>query len=383
MKTTAIKALNPYEIPARRFYLPELDGLRFLAFSAVFAHHFCLALGSTSIVPWAGAFGVDLFFTLSAYLITELLLRERQKFGRVDIRSFYIRRILRIWPLYFAFLSLCSFFLLFYPNWFEFPWPYFASFFIFLGNFSLCIWKNPSLRSLAIAPLWSVSVEEQFYLTWPLVVSRLERKGICKAAICLWTFSILSRSLMVKFGFSNNAIAFSTMTRLDPIACGVLVSAMLNGSTQPVLYLRRSILFVTSVCLWMLAATLLHYRDQPSAIWTNIGYVIVAVGCALFLYSTIGVDSWLRQKWVRYLGRISYGLYVYHGVSIELVFYSLSGHPLWMRWYLSLFISFGVTSLLAIISYKWLETPFLRLKSRFQYIPSAEGSEDETKPIER
>src|SRR5947207_1159181 len=101
------------DIETPRFYRPELDGLRFFAFLAVYINHTLLldpargelwkrALGS---IGTAGAFGVDLFFALSAYLITELLLREQKARGRIDVPAFYLRRMLRIWPLYFVFLG--------------------------------------------------------------------------------------------------------------------------------------------------------------------------------------------------------------------------------------------------------------------------------------
>jgi peptidoglycan/LPS O-acetylase OafA/YrhL len=146
----------------RRFYLPELDSLRFFAFFSVFCHHLARELGIFAIIPYIGIFGVDLFFTLSAYLITELLIREKEQFGILDVQAFYVRRILRIWPLYFAFLSVSFIFLTIYPI-IQTPPAYLAFFAIFLGNFALGGWSNPPANSLAINTLWSVSVEEQFY----------------------------------------------------------------------------------------------------------------------------------------------------------------------------------------------------------------------------
>lgn len=101
---------EPLEAPrsqpeAARFYVPELDSLRFFAFFGVFLCHLIHEMGYGDVLSNIGGFGVDLFFTLSAYLITELLMREKERFGRLDVRAFYLRRILRIWPLYFGFLA--------------------------------------------------------------------------------------------------------------------------------------------------------------------------------------------------------------------------------------------------------------------------------------
>ena len=111
---TAVTAVVPARTKRISFYRPELDCLRFFAFLAVFVHHSMPRSvefytshhlpAALSNVAYAGAFGVNLFFCLSAYLITELLLREKSQVGQLNVRAFYIRRVLRIWPLYFSFV---------------------------------------------------------------------------------------------------------------------------------------------------------------------------------------------------------------------------------------------------------------------------------------
>src|SRR5689334_20593410 len=105
MASAHIQPIYPVNLALKQnsFYLPELDTLRFFAFGAVFVNHIALDLGTNSIFAYVGGHGVDLFFALSAYLITELILREKERFKRLDVKAFYVRRILRIWPLYFTF----------------------------------------------------------------------------------------------------------------------------------------------------------------------------------------------------------------------------------------------------------------------------------------
>jgi peptidoglycan/LPS O-acetylase OafA/YrhL len=158
---------KPLEVPqsqleAARFYVPELDSLRFFAFFGVFLCHLTHEMGYGDVLSNIGGFGVDLFFTLSAYLITELLMREKERFGRLDVGAFYVRRILRIWPLYFGFLAAYFVASGIFPV-LQIDWRYFAFFLVFLGNFALAtIGLAPGL---AIVRLWSVCVEEQFYIT--------------------------------------------------------------------------------------------------------------------------------------------------------------------------------------------------------------------------
>src|SRR5689334_7836956 len=156
-----------------RFYRPELDVLRFFAFLGVFVFHaaprtmdFYAAagvprwLGNLLISTFgAGAYGVDLFFALSAYLITSLLLRERTATGILDLRGFYLRRILRIWPLYLAFVAFAAIFAALVPGQ-HLPMKYVVGYSLLAGNWIYAFYGLPA--SFA-TPLWTVSIEEQFY----------------------------------------------------------------------------------------------------------------------------------------------------------------------------------------------------------------------------
>lgn len=188
-------------------YRPELDALRFFAFFAVYGFHqlsfpaqFYTRIGiSTRLanlladLPNAGVFGVDLFFVLSAYLITELLLREKDRFGKLNVRDFYVRRILRIWPLYFAFLAVAM--VPFVNVSHSMTLKYLLFFLLLSGNWAVVLFGFPA-HSVAI-PLWTVSIEEQFYLAWPPIVSRLSRRGILTAALGMVVLSSVSRAVVV------------------------------------------------------------------------------------------------------------------------------------------------------------------------------------------
>jgi peptidoglycan/LPS O-acetylase OafA/YrhL len=346
-----------------KFYLPELDALRFLAFLAVFScHSWDFRHGTNQLVD-IGTFGVDLFFTLSAFLITELLVREKEQFGAVDVPAFYIRRILRIWPLYFAFRAAAF---LTASRWSapRASWLYFASCAGFIGNFGF-YWLGPA--SPVIGSLWSISVEEQFYLSWPIVLRKLTQRGVIFAGALIWAFSICSRWLLVRDG-AGSLIEFGTIGRLDPIACGILLSAFRrSGAWRNPSNAVRLALLPAGLWLWLIADVL-----AAKGLMVPV-YLVVAMGCAAFMVAIIGFEGWARNEWLCYLGKISYGLYVLHAAVTILVISAFGGnHQSWIIPPVALVL----TILLTAASYHWVETPFLKMKARFQKIRSGSLGEN-------
>ena len=186
----------------RRFYRPELDALRFFAFLAVYVCHsipnFLVAADASgksgagvvflTAIKDAGNFGVCLFFLLSAFLITELLRREDEAYGPIDIGAFYLRRILRIWPLYFGITIAYLLGGYFFPALRLEPGRI-VSYFLLAGNWYIALhpWIQTPLRSL-----WSISVEEQFYLAWPLLAHYGGMRALAKASLVLVPLSLLT-----------------------------------------------------------------------------------------------------------------------------------------------------------------------------------------------
>ena len=351
------------------FYRPELDVLRFFAFFAVFLHHALpsamevyLANGVPLFVARvlfgiedAGAYGVDLFFALSSYLITTLLLKEYAKRGQINVRAFYLRRILRIWPLYFVLRAM--------GVEQEPSLGYMIAFVCVAGNWACAAWGYPQS---SISPLWSVSVEEQFYLTWPFIVSRWPKqiKGIAMGLIFV---SVLARFVLVFLGVDHgNRVWCNTLARLDPIAAGALLAAHLDGRIPRCTLVGRLVLCGAGLALLTIAG-MWGGRSGPEALWT---YPSVTLACSALLVAFIGAIMPLRSQVVAalvYLGRISYGLYVFHIAALAVVHVA---HPNPVQWVASLAGSITLTVLLAAVSYRFLERPFLALKSRLTYIQS-------------
>jgi peptidoglycan/LPS O-acetylase OafA/YrhL len=337
------------DLATLRYYRPELDILRFCAFFLVFLSHAVPATLSPLIVAVAagGAFGVDLFFALSSFLITTLLLREQRACGTIDVSSFYVRRILRIWPLYFAFLFVVVPLL---PN-DGMPLKYIVAFALLAGNWACVAWGYPP--HTAAGPLWSVSIEEQFYLTWPLVMRRWIRH-LARVAIALLVVSFVTRFWLVAHGAVHPQIWCNTLARLDPIACGALLAVYADRKPITLSPWMRITLLLFGFAVLTAAG---RYGDFVGT-RALVTLPVVTAACVALILGTLGVEVTANPitRALIYLGRISYGLYVFH-----LMFIYLLGNAL---------LALPATIVAAALSYHAFERPFLRVKEKFTRVQS-------------
>jgi len=375
-----------------RFYYPELDSIRVFLFCAVWSYHVLPmqeSLYSEHHIPTtlaavivgaikAGMCSLDVFFILSAFLITELLLREKELKGTLDLKAFYIRRLLRIWPLYFFVIALAGLLSLFDRSQLM-GWPYAISFLLFAGNWIMVLRGFP--QATAIGPLWSVSFEEQFYLLWPLVLRRASRRTICGIAIGLAIVATLTRWMLLLERQGGDAIWYNTFARLDSIACGILLAVILHGrATFHIARPARLALFLAGISVWEIVGRYCGLHDNvPTVAGCLIGYPLMSLGGAAIFLSVLGAAQggvrFMKYSGLVYLGKISYGLYAYHIFSWHLSTYLFNRYQVAHGWSLSWLCALAITFFLAAASFKWLESPFLRLKQRkFTYVPSGPAS---------
>jgi len=368
-----------------RFYHPELDVLRFFAFLMVFLHHafphdplFWTKLGVPSFlariiagIGATGAFGVSLFFVLSSYLITELLLREKDLIGTLDVRSFYIRRILRIWPLYFAFLALAVVLQWIVPGQ-HVTWRAGMWFSLLAGNWFIVFHGFPSS---VIFPLWSVSIEEQFYITGPAVVRKVSEYGIVVCAGALLSAAMIARIYLGMHHAGESVVWCNTFAQLDPIALGILLAVVLRGEVPNFSRLARVALLAAGITGLALGSMYFGIKNDPlTTMRIVLGYPSVAIGGALVLLSVLRNSHRKSSRVLVYLGRISYGLYVFHVLGLLVSDYAVHDQTAsLLRYSLRVVVALAATIAMAAVSYRWLETPFLSLKQRFTHVLSRPG----------
>lgn len=364
-----------------RFYRPELDALRFFAFLGVFIFHaaprtmdFYNAAGyphwlSSLLISifGAGAYGVDLFFALSAYLITSLLLRERAATGALDLRGFYLRRILRIWPLYLAFVAFAAIFAAWVPGQ-NLPIKYVVGYSLLAGNWIYAFYGLPA--SFA-TPLWTVSIEEQFYLAWPLALRKASVRTMAAIAAGLLVIANAWRVWLAVTAAPVERIEYNTFTRLDPIALGILI-ALFGHKLPQFTRLQRVALLCGGAVTWV-AVFAFTVTGQALTVTTwrmALGHPFTALASAAVLLSVLGSQHrFLRNPTLLYLGKISYGLYVLHEFAHFCAIRLVHASTPFMVVAQSI-VGLALTILLAAASYRWLESPFLRLKERFAHVQS-------------
>ena len=362
-------------------YRPELDVLRFFSFLAVFCLHtltYPISYLTSHGIPLfdakiftalisSGRFGVDMFFLLSAYLITDLLLREKDAFGFLHVKSFYLRRLLRIWPLYFVFIALVTLIPALDLNWGkDITFKYVVAFVLLSGNWACIAWGWPIS---VLGPLWSVSVEEQFYLLWPPIVARLGRRAIGWAAVAFILVANAERiGEIALFHHVWETMWPNTIAHLDSLAAGILIAIILNGSSTQWRIGTRVMLAGAAMCILAVRAHFVAW-DAPQVLWDAALYPLVPIACSMMLFAFLGLRA--KRGLLTYLGRISYGLYVFHLMAMHISDVALSG----MRGGLThaalrVVVAFVLTVGIAATSYSVLEKPFLRVKERFTLVKS-------------
>lgn len=370
-----------------RIYFPELDGLRFIAFLMVFLFHGGLpegmvrrAIGRTAAraLRENGGYGVQLFFILSGYLITTLLLREEARYGRVALRAFWIRRILRIWPLYYL-LIVVGFLVLpgldgqlgtTYHR--ELLRIHLLPFLGFMGNWSMAL-VRPAPDWLSV--LWSVCVEEQFYLVVPLFIAMVAPRFRRPLVLALIAGAIAVRGWYAHRWASQLLIVFNTFAQFDTLLSGVLLAMVLGWDrerpalTRCLRWLQWPLYLAFG---WIMTwphlghGTPGHRTFDFVWVWLcGVGIVMVAVWGEGWLRAAL---SYSRLVW---LGKISYGLYMYHEVALW-ARDRLMGRLGWFPNKEEL-LSIGALALtigLAAASYYGYERQFLRLKRAWTRVPS-------------
>ena len=339
--------------------IPELDGLRGLAISFVLLSHLKFPFPSVQRVISNGWIGVDLFFVLSGYLITGILLRGKQT--PHYYRNFYARRALRILPAYYLVLIAACAGSVSNPTMLK--WGSRWWFVFFLANFRqafLSFWPSPAL----FVPLWSLQVEEQFYLVFPFVVRNLRSGRLWKVLVAIVLAVLVLRTSIVWWGHASPALPFVlTICRADSLAMGALVAVYLHKRRPP------------KLGWWLDAVVVLGFAllfslplDCYGTFSETVGYTLIAIFFSivlLWMLSRIGQapTAIFRRGLLPWLGVISYGLYLWHEFvysPLDLEFNSVGLDTLIQ------FVRLAGAIGLGIVSWHFIEKPFQKRKDQFR-----------------
>jgi peptidoglycan/LPS O-acetylase OafA/YrhL len=359
-------------------HLRGLNGIRAIAAIAVVISHISLQLPDFGLNPiftddngqvsgiLLASFGVTMFFALSGFLITYLLLKEKEK-QPIHIKHFYVRRVLRIWPLYYMFMAICVI------TYFIFDVDYYHPsllFYIFFG-------ANIAMIANAMLPfmghLWSIGVEEQFYIFWPWM-ARLENKKLLKFSILFvaifYGLKFLLYVLQTKFPFLNIGLVALGVSRFHIMIMGCIGAILYYNDSKYITYLTHK---WTQAMVWLILALATFNVFHISS--SLVDHEIIALVTIVIIFGQICRKNMiidLDQKWFNFIGKISYGIYVIHPLLIFLALqYIGKFENSSVLNYVALYaLIIGSTVLLSYISYEFYEKRFLVYKDRFAKIKS-------------
>ena len=330
-------------------YEPALDGLRAVAIIFVFLDH-----------AWEPAFpggwaGVDIFFVLSGYLITMLLTKELSETGAIDYRNFYIRRILRLWPAFAAFLFVIVIEISIGKN--ANTWSFGA---VALSSVYMMNWNRAFVwwGEYKIGHTWSLAMEEQFYLLWPALLAFIFAwRAIC-FVLALIIVMVTWRCFLALNGAAPERTFYGFDTHGDAILIGCLLALLVRRNPDPTIKLSGMWVVASGGLLAiLLLLPVLNVLTQTAGL--SIAALLSAVMIASLRRET-PLKSFLSVRPLVYIGKISYGFYLWHyPIVLGLSKYGNTGKVA------ALMLSFGLAS----ASYHWLELPFLAQKKHFSPRP--------------
>ena len=318
------------------------------------------------------SFGVTIFFTLSGFLITYLLLCEKQKIQTIDIKKFYIRRILRIWPLYFTYLLFVLIYMKFKIN----SDIYYYIFIIPNIPFALNSISGIAFTFPLLAHYWSLGVEEQFYAFWPWIIKRTKKIELF-IVIFIIGFFFLKMILTMTHSFRFLQV-FLHYTRFGCLAIGAFGACLFYNRKEAIKILNNPFFEISA---WLV---ILLIAFKKFHLFSIIDHEIVALVTLVIIFNQINNDKKiisLENKIFDYLGKISFGLYIYNPLVIIILagllkkFSSLNYQLFLVLIYILVFFS---VILVSHISYYVFEIKFLKMKHKFTTIQSA-ASKSESK----
>ena len=356
-------------------YYPQLNALRGIGVLSVFLFHsYKPKFGSGFLMKFAAFcynniyLSMDMFFALSAFIITHLAFKEMQLKGSFSFKNFIIRRVLRIWPVYFIILFLSFVVIKGIADHYNIPvaLPPASWYIFFISNFYL------EDHVFFLRQLWTISVEEQFYIIWGtcLLLFNKELKWI------IFSIAIIGVVFCFCSAYLKRGVYFHSLNYVFDMMCGAYFAYLINNRSFIIKKIGTGS-FVQSLIIYLfLPFFFLSYyflNSQLSPVSQNFLDIIMRIifilhHCVIFIdqmYNENSLFNLSKAKFLIYVGEIAYGVYCFHGLVLTTGFLLISRLNFQIAPFLAAVIMFAITLIIGTISYKYIEKPILRLKRRF------------------
>ncbi|HTN68144.1 MAG TPA: acyltransferase [Dysgonamonadaceae bacterium] len=351
-----------------RQHFHTFDALRFFSFLLVFIHHSPVPDSSfLSFFSKSGGIGVVFFFVLSGFLITYILIHEKNRTEKISLKKFYIRRILRIWPLFYA-MILFAFITPYLLNILQLPYsaegyqPNWLMSVLFLENYKMIIEGGfPNVSPLSV--MWTLCIEEHFYIVWGILISIIPLKRIPHLITGSILLASISRIIYSHYGLST----IDLISNIDYFAFGAIPAYILVCKTEilgRLDKLNRSLKYLAASASLILIFGIPNLETE----WLDfVAPLLFGTFFSLTILWTLPQNNHLKisdKLWISKLGVFTYGLYLFHTIVINL-FLNLKISSFDFNWILILITSLITTILISIVSYHIFEKHFLKLKVYF------------------
>jgi peptidoglycan/LPS O-acetylase OafA/YrhL len=323
-----------------------------------------------------GSYGVEVFFLISGFLTTYLLLCEQNKYSKINLKNFYIRRSLRIWPLYFLVLAFTPF-LVYTYNIIHVSWspltthPNYLYYVFFMGNYDVI---NTTIWQMPVAHFWSIAVEEHFYLVFPLLLTVVNKKHFYSLCGALILVSVVSRIYYFGWYPSTYSVHFdlNTLCRMDTLLVGALFAKM--HFDKPFQFKFNKWFLLLSVVLFIFALSIDNWRIMDTLFLVVFKkYVLLLLTtaiAAMLLFSNYTSSTILKHINFNYLGKISFGIYIYHNIFLWFLI-QVGLLRLQFGFFTFAAVYFTGTIVVAALSWELFEKKILNYKKRFEIINTA------------
>jgi len=358
----------------QKHYYPQLNALRGIGIISVFLYHSYKPQFGAGFFMQFVAFcyeniylSMDMFFALSAFIITHLAFIEIEKNGSFSFKNFMVRRILRIWPIYFIILAIAYIAVKKIAFHYHIPvtLPPAGWYVFFVSNFYL------EGHVFFLRQLWTISVEEQFYIIWGICLLAMNKR----ISLVIVIFCLISIAFNFYSAFGTENVYYHSLTYLFDLMCGAWFAHLIHKKAAIIKYISSPTFFRSMSLYLFLPIFFLSYyflNNMFTGTTNNILDVIMRIifiihMCIIFVDQMYNENSFFNlsnRKFLIYVGKIAYGVYCFHGLILTVGFLLISKLSIQINSFLAALILFAITLLVGTISYKFIEKPIINLKNR-------------------